>query len=140
MFIADYSFGEVLLSILAFYLIVMLIWILFTIIGDVFRDSELSGVGKALWLIALLFVPWISAFAYLIARGSGMRERKMRDAVEARQATESYIREVASSSPVEELAKLNDLRRDGAISQAEYDQLKAKLVGTTNDAVPAPVA
>jgi hypothetical protein len=139
MFIAEYSFGEVLLSILAFYLVVTLIWVLFTIIGDLFRDSELSGVSKALWLVALLFVPWISAFVYLIARGDGMRERRMRDAAEARQAAESYIRDVAGSSPVEELAKLNALRRDGAISQAEYDQLKAKLVGT-NDVVPAPVA
>jgi hypothetical protein len=139
MFIADYSFGDVLLSILAFYLVVTLIWVLFAIIGDVFRDSELSGGGKAAWLFALLFFPWISAFAYLIARGDGMRERKMRDAAEAQQAAESYIREVAGSSPVDELAKLNNLRRDGAISDAEYAQLKAKLVGA-NDAVPAPVA
>ena len=128
MFIADYSFGEVLLSILAFYLVVMLIWILFTIIADVFRDSELSGGKKALWLIALLFVPWISAFVYLIARGDGMRERRMRDEAEAQQATESYIRDVAGSSPVDELAKLNALRNEGAISPEEYERLKAKVI------------
>jgi hypothetical protein len=139
MYIADYSFGEVLLSILAFYLVVTLIWILFTIIGDIFRDSELSGGGKALWLFALLFVPWISAFVYLIARGDGMRERRMRDAAEARQAAESYIRDVAGSSPVDELAKLNALRSEGAISPEEYERLKAKVIGT-KDAVPAPVA
>ena len=139
MYIADYSFGEVLLSILAFYLVVTLIWILFTIIGDIFRDSELSGGGKALWLFALLFVPWISAFVYLIARGDGMRERRMRDAAEARQAAESYIRDVAGSSPVDELAKLNALRSEGAISPEEYERLKANVIGT-KDAVPAPVA
>jgi Short C-terminal domain len=136
MVIADFSFGEVLLSILAFYLVVTLIWILFTIIADVFRDSELSGVGKALWLFALLFVPWISAFVYLIARGDGMRERRMRDAAEAQQAAETYIREVAASSPVDELEKLNALRREGAISPEEYERLKGKLIGTS-DAVPA---
>jgi hypothetical protein len=136
MFIADYSFGDVLLSILAFYLVVTLIWVLFTIIGDVFRDSELSGGGKALWLFALLFVPWISAFVYLIARGDGMRERRMRDAAEAQQAAETYIREVAASSPVDELEKLNALRREGAISPEEYERLKGKLIGTS-DAVPA---
>jgi hypothetical protein len=136
MFTADFSFGEVLLSILAFYLVVTLIWILFTIIADVFRDSELSGVGKALWLFALLFVPWISAFVYLIARGDGMRERRMRDAAEAQQAAETYIREVAASSPVDELEKLNALRREGAISPEEYERLKGKLIGTS-DAVPA---
>jgi hypothetical protein len=138
MFIADYSFGEVLLSIFAFYLIVMLIWVLFVIIGDVFRDPELSGFGKALWLIALLFVPWLSAFVYLIARGDGMRERKMRDAVDRQQATESYIREVAASSPVDELAKLSALRQEGAISPEEYERLKGKLIAT-NDVTPAPV-
>jgi hypothetical protein len=139
MFIADYSFGDVLLSILAFYLIVTLIGMLFAIIGDVFRDSELSGGGKALWLFVLLFLPWIGAFAYLIARGDGMRERRMRDAAEAQQAAESYIRDVAGSSPVDELAKLNDLRRDGAITPEEYERLKAKLVGA-DDTAPAPVA
>jgi hypothetical protein len=138
MFIADYSFGEVLLSIFAFYLIVMLIWVLFVIIGDVFRDPELSGFGKALWLIALLFVPWLSAFVYLIARGDGMRERKMRDAVDRQQATESYIREVAASSPVDELAKLSALRQEGAISPEEYERLKGKLIAT-HDVTPAPV-
>jgi hypothetical protein len=139
MFIADYSFGEVLLSIFAFYLIVMLIWVLFVIIGDVFRDPELSGFGKALWLIALLFVPWLSAFVYLIARGDGMRERKMRDAVDRQQATESYIREVAASSPVDELAKLSALRQEGAISPEEYERLKGKLIAT-NDVARTPVA
>ena len=139
MLIAEYSFGDVLLSILAFYLVVTLIWILFTIIGDVFRDSELSGVGKALWLIALLFVPWLGAFVYLIARGDGMRERRMRDAADRQQAAESYIREVAASSPVDELEKLNALRREGAISPEEYERLKAKVIGA-NDTAPAPVA
>jgi hypothetical protein len=137
MFIADFSFGEVLLSILAFYLVVTLIWILFTIIADVFRDSELSGGGKALWLFALLFFPYISVFAYLIARGHGMRERAMKDQADRQQAAETYIRDVAGSSPVDELAKLNALRQEGAISPAEYERLKAKLIGE-NDAVPAP--
>ena len=138
MLIADYSFGEVLLSILAFYLIVMLIWVLFTIIGDVFRDSELSGGGKALWLFALLFFPYITAFVYLIARGKGMRERALKDHAERQQATESYIRDVAGSSPVDELAKLNALRQEGAISPEEYERLKAKTIGTS-DVAPTPV-
>jgi hypothetical protein len=139
MVIADFSFGEVLLSILAFYLVVTLIWILFTVIGDVFRDSELSGGGKALWLFALLFFPYISVFAYLIARGHGMRERAMKDQSDRQRAAETYIREVASSSPVDELAKLNALRQEGAISPEEYERLKAKLIAK-NDVVPAPVA
>ena len=139
MLIADYSFGDVLLSILAFYLVVTLIWILFTIIGDVFRDSELSGVGKALWLLALLFVPWLGAFVYLIARGDGMRQRAMKDQAERQQAAESYIRDVAGSSTVDELAKLSALRNEGAISPEEYERLKGQLIAT-NDVARTPVA
>jgi len=139
MLIADYSFGDVLLSILAFYLVVTLIWILFTIIGDVFRDSELSGVGKALWLLALLFVPWLGAFVYLIARGDGMRQRARKDQAERQQAAESYIRDVAGSSPVDELAKLSALRNEGAISPEEYERLKGQLIAT-NDVARTPVA
>ena len=139
MFIADYSFGEVLLSIIAFYLVVTLIWMLFAIIGDVFRDAELSGGGKAVWLFVLLFLPWIGAFVYLIARGDGMRERRIRDQAEARQAAETYIRDVAGSSPVDELAKLSALRNEGSISPEEYERLKAKVIGA-DDAAPAPVA
>ena len=137
MLIADFSLGDALLSILAFYLVVTLIWVLFTIVGDVFRDSELSGGQKALWLFVLLFFPYISAFAYLIARGQGMRERAMKDQADRRQAAETYIREVAASSPVDELAKLSSLRQEGAISPEEYERLKAKLIGT-DDVVPAP--
>jgi hypothetical protein len=139
MYIAEFSFGEVLLSILALYLVVTLIWVLFTIIGDVFRDPELSGGKKALWLFALLFFPYISAFVYLIARGQGMRERAMRDQADRREAAETYIRDVAASSPVDELAKLSALRNEGAISPEEYERLKAKVIGT-NDGAPAPVA
>jgi hypothetical protein len=107
---------------------VIWIWVLITIISDVFRDHELSGGMKALWVFALIFFPYITAFVYLIARGKGMRERALRQQAEARQAAEGYIREVAGTSPVDELAKLNDLRQQGAISHEEFDRLKAKIV------------
>jgi ABC-type multidrug transport system fused ATPase/permease subunit len=129
MHIADYGLGEALLTTLAIFFIVIWIWVLITIISDVFRDHELSGGMKALWVFALIFFPYITAFVYLIARGKGMRERSIRQQAEARQAAESYIRDVAGTSPVDELAKLNDLRQQGAISQEEFDRLKARLVG-----------
>jgi hypothetical protein len=128
MLIADYGLGEALLTTLAIFFIVVWIWVLITIISDLFRDHELSGGMKAVWLFALLFFPYITAFVYLIARGKGMRERAIRQQAEARQAAESYIRDVAGTSPVDELARLNDLRLQGAISQEEFDRLKAKLV------------
>jgi uncharacterized protein (DUF58 family) len=128
MLIADYGLGEALLTTLAIFFLVIWIWVLITIISDLFRDHELSGGMKAVWLFALLFFPYITAFVYLIARGKGMRERAIRQQAEARQAAESYIRDVAGTSPVDELARLNDLRLQGAISQEEFDRLKAKLV------------
>jgi Short C-terminal domain/Phospholipase_D-nuclease N-terminal len=128
MLIADFGLGEALLTTLAIFFVVIWIWVLITIISDVFRDHELSGGMKAVWVFALIFFPYITAFVYLVARGKGMRERALRQQAEARQAAEGYIREVAGTSPVDELAKLNDLRQQGAISQEEFDRLKAKIV------------
>ena len=129
MYIADYDLGDALLTTLAIFFLVIWIWVLITIISDLFRDHELSGGWKAVWLFLLLFFPYITAFVYLIARGTGMRERAMRQAAETQQATESYIRDVAQTSPVDELAKLNDLRQQGAITDEEFNRMKAKLVG-----------
>ena len=128
MHIADFGLGEALLTTLAIFFIVIWIWVLITIISDVFRDHELSGGMKAVWVFALIFFPYITAFVYLIARGKGMRERAIRQQAETRQAAESYIRDVAGTSPVDELAKLHDLRQQGAISEKEFDRLKAKVV------------
>jgi hypothetical protein len=102
---------------------------LFQIVVDLFRDDELSGWWKALWLIFLLFVPVLGALIYLIARGSGMAKRQMRDATEAKQATDAYIQSVAGqSTPAEQIAKAKGLLDSGAISQAEFDALKAKAL------------
>jgi predicted PurR-regulated permease PerM len=102
---------------------------LFQIVVDLFRDHELSGWWKALWLIFILFLPVIGALVYLIARGGGMAQRQMRDATEAKQATDAYIQSVASqSSPAEQIAKAKGLLDSGAITQAEFDALKAKAL------------
>jgi hypothetical protein len=126
--LADYNLGDALLTTLAIFFLVIWIWILIAILTDLFRDHELSGGLKAVWAFCLIFFPFITAFVYLIARGRGMRERSIRHAQESKAATDDYIRSVAAS-PVDELAKLNDLRQQGAISQEEYDRLKAKVVG-----------
>jgi ABC-type multidrug transport system fused ATPase/permease subunit len=127
--IADYDLWDALVTVLGLFFLVLWLWVLITIIADVFRDHELSGGMKAVWLFGLIFLPFITAFIYLITRGQGMRERAIRQQAETRQHAEAYIREVAGSSPVDEIAKLNDLRQQGAISQEEFDRLKAKLVG-----------
>lgn len=103
---------------------------IFAIIGDLFRDHKLAGGWKALWIIFLIFLPFLTALVYLIARGRGMAERSAAAANQAHRATEEYIRQAAgtSASPAEEIAKAKSLLDSGAISQAEFDALKAKAL------------
>ena len=102
---------------------------LFAIIGDLFRDHKLSGWWKAVWIIFLVFAPFITALVYLIARGNGMAERQVRDAKQAQAETEAYIRRTAgAASPADEIAKAKALLDSGTINQQEYDALKAKAL------------
>jgi putative oligomerization/nucleic acid binding protein/phospholipase D-like protein len=126
--LADVSFGELLLLVFEFFLLFIWIWILFEIIGDLFRDHELSGWWKAVWIFFLIVLPWLGALIYLIARGSGMRERTIQAQTEAKSHFDSYVREQAQTSPAEELHKLNDLKEKGALSAEEFDRAKAKLL------------
>jgi Short C-terminal domain/Phospholipase_D-nuclease N-terminal len=126
--IADYTLGDALLTVLEIFFLVVFFWILITIIGDLFRDHELSGGAKAGWIVLLILVPFLGALIYLIARGEGMRERAVKEQVEVRKHMDAYIRETAGSSPVDELHKLSELKDKGAISDAEFEQAKAKLL------------
>jgi hypothetical protein len=126
--IADYTLGDALLTVLEIFFLVVFFWILITIIGDLFRDHEMSGGAKAGWIVLLILVPFLGALIYLIARGEGMRERAVKEQVEVRKHMDAYIRETAGSSPVDELHKLSELKDKGAISDAEFEQAKAKLL------------
>ena len=125
---ADYSLGDALLTVLEIFFLVIWVWILITIMIDLFRDHEVSGWWKAVWVFFLIVIPFLTALVYLIVRGHGMRERAIQHQADMQKASESYIKEVAGTSPVDELHKLNDLREKGAISQQEFDSLKAKIV------------
>jgi hypothetical protein len=126
--IADFGLGEALLTTLSIFFFVIWIWILITILSDLFRDHEVSGWGKAVWVFFLVFVPFLTALIYLGVRGSGMRERALAAQQEAKTQMDQYIRE-AASSPVDELHKLSELRDKGAISDEEFEKMKARLVG-----------
>lgn len=126
--LADISFGELLLICLEIFFLVIWIWILFTIITDLFRDHELSGWAKAAWVLFLVFIPFLTALIYLIARGSGMRDRTIKAQAEAKQHFDSYVREQAHASPADELHKLNELKEKGALSGEEFEKAKAKLL------------
>jgi hypothetical protein len=126
--LADISFGELLLLVAEIFIFVVWIWILFTIITDLFRDHEMSGWAKGLWILFLVFIPYLTGLIYLIARGSGMRDRAIKAQTDAKAHFDEYVREQAHASPADELHKLNDLRGKGALSQEEFDQAKAKLL------------
>jgi Phospholipase_D-nuclease N-terminal/Short C-terminal domain len=125
---ADYTLGDALLTVLEIALLVIWIWILITIMIDIFRDHELSGWAKAAWVFFLIFVPFLTALIYLIARGHGMRDRAIQHQADLQKASEQYIRQAAGTSPVDELHKLSELKDKGSISQEEYDKLKAQIV------------
>ena len=127
--IADVSFGEILLVALEIFFFVIWIWILITILSDLFRDHELSGWAKAAWVLFLVFIPFLTALIYLIARGEGMRDRTIKAQADAKKHFDEYVREQAhSSSPADELHKLAELKDKGALSPEEFDRAKAKLL------------
>ncbi|WP_043465705.1 SHOCT domain-containing protein [Arthrobacter sp. 131MFCol6.1] len=101
---------------------------LFAVITDIFRDHELSGWLKAVWVIFLIFVPFLTVLVYLIARGRSMAERQARSAQQAEAATTEYIRSVATASPSQEIAKAKELLDAGTLTQSEFDAVKAKAL------------
>ena len=124
------DFGDFLWSLLIFYFIFFYFMILFRVIGDLFSNKEASGLNKTLWLLFLLFLPFLALFIYLIVNGQGMTERAMARAAEQNAAQQDYIRQVAGAGddPTAKIAKAHELLAAGAISQAEFDALKAKAL------------
>jgi hypothetical protein len=127
--LADFTLGDALLTVIEIFLFVLYFWILITIFADLFRDHQMSGWGKAGWILVLFFIPFLGMLIYLIARGEGMRERAVKERADMQRHMDEYVRETAASgSPVDELAKLSDLKDKGAISDAEFEQAKAKAL------------
>jgi hypothetical protein len=125
---ADFTLGAALLTVLEIFLFVAWIWVLITVIGDLFGDHTVSGWGKAAWAFALILVPFFGVFLYLIVRGGSMHERGLKRQADAQQQLDAYVRQAAGSSPADDLVKLSGLRDQGAISDAEFEQAKQKLL------------
>lgn len=125
------SFGEVLLWSFWFFIWIAAIMVWFRCIFDLFSDSELSGWAKAGWSIVLIFLPWLGALIYLIARGRSMTKRQMSAAAERQAAQADYIQQVAGTStttPASQIADAKALLDSGTITQSEFDGLKAKAL------------
>jgi hypothetical protein len=129
MLAADWGTGEVFWSMLWFFLFFIWIWLLIVVFSDIFRSHDLSGWGKALWCIFIFVLPYLGVFVYLIARGHKMSEHAAEAAKQQDAAFRQYVRQTtAAPSTAEELTKLADLKASGAITDAEYQQLKAKAL------------
>jgi hypothetical protein len=126
--LADINLGELLLLTLEIFFFVIWIWILITILSDLFRDHALSGWAKAAWVLFLVFIPFLTALIYLIARGSGMRDRTIKAQADTKKHFDEYVQKQAHATPADELHKLNDLKEKGALSADEFDKAKAKLL------------
>jgi ABC-type multidrug transport system fused ATPase/permease subunit len=125
----EFTVWESLLTILWFFLFVIWIWLLISIFSDIFRSDDLSGWGKALWLIFVIFLPYLGVFVYLIARGKEMAEHRVRDVAQREEQMRSYVKDVASSSSTaDEIERLAQLQASGAITEEEFRQAKAKLL------------
>ena len=124
---ADYPFMDVLWSMIIFFFWVIWIWIVVTVLIDVFRRHDIGGFAKALWVIFVVILPWLGVLIYLIVEHDGMRERGMKQAQAQKDQFDQYVRE-ASGGSADEIAKAKQLLDQGAITQDEFDALKAKAL------------
>jgi len=124
------SFWEIVWFIFIFFAFMAYLMVIFNVIGDLFRDDTVSGWVKALWIIALIFLPFLTLLVYLIARGKGMAERSAKVMASARRAQDDYVRSVAGSgaSAPEQIAKAKELLDSGAITAEEFAALKSKAL------------
>ena len=127
--LAAYSFGDVMWTMLVFFCWILFFWLLFGVFGDLFSRSDVSGWGKAGWVVLVIILPFLGIFIYLIAEGKSMGERAQARAQAQQSQMDDYVRSVASSgSATDEIARGKELLDSGAISQAEFDQLKSKAL------------
>ena len=122
------TFGQVMWTFLVLFAWILFFWLLFAVFGDLFRRHDLSGWGKAAWSIFVIFVPFLGCFVYLITQGHKIGERNIQEAQAAQAQLDSHIKSVAGSGSAEQIAKAKELLDSGAITQTEFDALKAKAL------------
>jgi hypothetical protein len=130
--LANYNFASFLWDVLVIFAFVIWFWLLIVVFGDVFRRRDIGGWGKAAWIILVIVLPYLGVFIYLIAEHSGMADRTVQDVQTQQAATDQYIRSVAGSGgPASEIETAKKLLDSGAITQAEFDSIKAKALGSS---------
>jgi putative oligomerization/nucleic acid binding protein/phospholipase D-like protein len=127
---SDFGTGQVLWSFIWFFLFFIWIWLLIVVFSDIFRSHDLGGFAKFLWVIFVIFLPYLGVFVYLIARGHKMSEHALEAAQAQDAAARAYIQQAAGTqgSAADELQRLADLKAQGVIDDAEFQRLKAKAI------------
>ena len=127
----DFGTGQVFWSMLWFFCFFIWIWLLIMVFSDIFRSHEMSGWAKALWIVFVIFLPYLGVFVYLIARGHKMHEHAVEAAQAQDVAARAYIQQAAGAAPstADELERLSTLKDQGVIDDAEFQRLKAKAIG-----------
>ncbi len=127
----DYPLANLFGTMLGVFIFMIWFWLLIVIFGDIFRSPDLSGGAKALWSIFVIILPFLGIFTYLLARGSSMHERAERQADQQQKAFDEYVKKAAGSGQgvADDLAKLAELKKDGILTDAEFETQKAKLLG-----------
>ena len=124
------GFFDVIWSILWFFLMVAWFWVMISVVADVFRSKDLSGLTKALWIAFVIIIPWLGVLVYVIARGDRMQEHNLQAVSKMEDAQKEYIRSVANVSAADELERLAALREKGVLSDEEFAAQKGKVLGT----------
>ncbi len=128
---ASYPFLGILWTTLIFFAWVIFIWIVITALIDIFRRHDLSGWGKAAWIVFIVVIPWIGVLAYLIVNHDGMNERKVKEVRQSQEQFDDYVRKTAGSGSggaADEIERAKQLLDSGTITQAEFDAIKAKAL------------
>jgi hypothetical protein len=125
---AGYPFMDVLWSMIIFFVWVIWIWIVITVLIDVFRRDDIGGWAKAAWVIFVVILPWLGVLVYLIVEHDGMRERSMKQVQTQRREFDEYVRETTAGGSADEIAKAKELLDAGTITEEEFGALKAKAL------------
>ena len=133
MLASTYPVLDAFLTMLYFFLFIIWIWLLITVFMDIFRSHDMNGWAKALWVIFVIILPFLGVFVYLIARGGKMHERAAQQAAEQQKEFDQYVKQAAGTSgtsTADQLSKLADLKSQGALTDAEFDAQKAKILAS----------
>jgi len=130
MFAYTYPLADLFGTMLGFFVLIIWFWLLIIVFSDIFRSRDLSGVAKMFWVLFVIILPFLGIFVYLIARGGKMHERAAAQAAQQQEAFDAYVKQAAQtgSDSTEQLAKLADLKKQGVITEAEFESQKAKIL------------